>query len=119
MVKPHVIGAHYGLKDWLAQRVTAIYMALFTLGFVICAFCHLSSGFSFDAWHALWASPGIKFFGFLFVLALCYHAWVGVRDIWMDYVKPVCLRLALHIITLFALTGYVGWAVWILWSLSA
>jgi succinate dehydrogenase / fumarate reductase, cytochrome b subunit len=26
-----VVGAHYGLKDWLAQRVTAVVMALFTL----------------------------------------------------------------------------------------
>ena len=25
-----VVGAHYGLRDWLAQRVTAVLMALFT-----------------------------------------------------------------------------------------
>ena len=25
------VGAHYGLKDWLAQRVTAIVMAIYTL----------------------------------------------------------------------------------------
>ena len=26
-----VVGAHYGLRDWLAQRITAALMALFTL----------------------------------------------------------------------------------------
>ena len=26
-----VVGAHYGLRDWLSQRVTAALMALFTL----------------------------------------------------------------------------------------
>ena len=26
---------------------------------------------------------------FATIIAMLYHAWVGVRDIWMDYVKPV------------------------------
>ncbi|MFN7324199.1 MAG: hypothetical protein ACK5SM_05605, partial [Sphingomonadales bacterium] len=26
-----VVGAHYGLRDWLAQRITAIVMAVFTI----------------------------------------------------------------------------------------
>ena len=26
-----VVGAHYGLRDWLAQRITAVLMALFTV----------------------------------------------------------------------------------------
>jgi len=26
-----VVGAHYGLRDWLAQRATAIVMAVFTI----------------------------------------------------------------------------------------
>nr|MCU0968343.1 succinate dehydrogenase, hydrophobic membrane anchor protein [Rubrivivax sp.] len=25
-----VVGAHYGMRDWLSQRVTAVLMALFT-----------------------------------------------------------------------------------------
>jgi succinate dehydrogenase hydrophobic anchor subunit len=26
-----VVGAHYGLRDWLSQRITAALMALFTI----------------------------------------------------------------------------------------
>ena len=26
-----VVGAHYGVRDWLAQRITAALMALFTV----------------------------------------------------------------------------------------
>jgi succinate dehydrogenase / fumarate reductase membrane anchor subunit len=115
MVKRHVVGAHYGLRDWLAQRVTAIYMALFTLGFVAALLC--MGRFGHHDWVALFASPVVRFSGFLFVLSLIYHAWVGVRDIWMDYVKPVGLRLALHVVTLLLLIGYTGWAVHILWRL--
>lgn len=118
MVKRLAIGAHYGLKDWLIQRVTAIYMALFTLVFAaLLLFC--LPEFSYEAWSGLFSSACIKFFSFLFIVSLCYHAWVGVRDIWMDYVKHAGLRLALHLVVLFLLVGYAGWAVRILWRLSA
>ena len=29
-----VVGAHYGLRDWLAQRITSLLMALFTIAVV-------------------------------------------------------------------------------------
>ena len=35
MVKRIVVGAHYGLRDWLVQRVTAAVMAVYTLLFVL------------------------------------------------------------------------------------
>ena len=54
---------------------------------------------------------------FLFILSLTYHAWVGLRDIWMDYVQPTGIRLVLHVFTLLALLGYAGWAVQILWRI--
>ena len=63
------------------------------------------------------ANGFVRFVTFLFFVSLCYHAWVGVRDIWMDYVKPTGLRLALHVLTLLALVGYAGWALQILWRL--
>ena len=30
-----VVGAHYGLRDWLSQRITAALMTLFTLAVVV------------------------------------------------------------------------------------
>jgi succinate dehydrogenase / fumarate reductase membrane anchor subunit len=110
-----VVGAHYGLRDWLAQRITAIVMALFTV--VVIAGVLAGATSSHDAWRAFIGQPVIRFMALLFVLSLCYHAWVGVRDIWMDYIKPAGLRLTLHIVTLLLLTGYAGWAIQILWRL--
>jgi succinate dehydrogenase / fumarate reductase membrane anchor subunit len=46
-----------------------------------------------------------------------YHAWVGVRDIYMDYIKPTSVRLVLHAVTLLLLIGYLGWAAQVLWRL--
>jgi succinate dehydrogenase / fumarate reductase membrane anchor subunit len=110
-----VVGAHYGLMDWLAQRVTAIVMAVYTL--IIFAAALGGATASREAWHSFMANGFIRYISFLFIVSLCYHAWVGVRDIWMDYVQPAAIRVTLHVLTLLALVGYAGWAVQIIWRL--
>lgn len=111
-----VTGAHYGLRDWMVQRVTAVLMALFTV--VLLAQVILTSGpIGYEAWAGIFAAQWMKFLTFAVVVALAWHAWVGVRDIWMDYVKPVGLRLALHVFTLVWLVGCTGWAFQVLWRL--
>ena len=115
MVKPVIVGAHYGFRDWLAQRVTAVVMALYTVIFAISAL--MLPDASFESWRGLFSASFMKFATFLFFMSLFYHAWIGVRDIWMDYVKPDGLRLVLMIATVAALVGYAGWAAKILWRL--
>lgn len=115
MVKRIVVGSHYGLKDWLAQRITAIVMTVYIL--VIGVALLQGAGSSFATWRAFMGSGLMRFFTFVLLISLLWHAWVGVRDIWMDYVHPVGLRLALHVITLLLLVGYAGWAASILWRL--
>ena len=109
-----VVGAHYGLRDWLAQRVTAVLMACYTFTLL---FCFLSgNNFSYEGWAGLFAQQWFKLFSVATFFALFYHAWVGMRDIWMDYVKPVGVRLTLHMATLLWLVACAAWAVQILWS---
>lgn len=108
-----VVGAHYGLKDWLAQRVTAVVMALYTLLMLVAV--PMANGY--DGWRALMSHGFIRFATFVFIISLCYHAWVGVRDIWMDYVKSAAVRLVLHVATLLVLVGNAGWATQIIWRL--
>ncbi|QID17733.1 succinate dehydrogenase, hydrophobic membrane anchor protein [Nitrogeniibacter mangrovi] len=115
MVKRTVVGAHYGLRDWLGQRVTATLMALYT---VLFAFKALAlPEMNYEAWSGMFAGGFMRFATFLFFMSLFYHAWVGVRDIFMDYIKPVGVRLALHVVVMFLLVGYAGWAAQILWRL--
>ena len=111
-----VVGAHYGLRDWLAQRVTAVLMALFTV--VLLAQVLLTKQpLGYELWAGIFSQQWMKFVTFATIIALAYHAWVGVRDIWMDYVKPVGLRLTLHVFTLVWLVGCAGWAIQVLWRL--
>ena len=69
----------------------------------------------YGGWAGIFSATWMKVFTLLAVLALIYHAWVGVRDIWMDYVKPVGVRLGLQIATILWLIGCGVWAVEILW----
>lgn len=108
-----VVGAHYGLRGWLAQRVSAVVMALYTLVFVIAVAAARPA--DHGAWKALFSHGWMRFATLLFFVSLLLHAWVGMRDILMDYVKPTGLRLALQIVVIGVLVGAAGWAVEILW----
>ena len=109
-----VVGAHYGMRDWLSQRVTSALMALFTL--VVLAQLILSRGpIGYDKWAGIFASPWMKVLTFSIIAALLWHVWVGMRDVLMDYVKAVWARLSLQIFTIVWLVGCAGWAVQVLW----
>jgi succinate dehydrogenase membrane anchor subunit len=113
MVKRIVVGAHYGFRDWLAQRVTAVVMAVYTVIFVV-AFA-ASKPADYAGWKAFFGQGWLRFATLLFFLSLLYHAWIGVRDVLMDYIKPVWLRLTLEVVMILVLLGCGGWAVQILW----
>ena len=110
-----VVGAHYGLRDWLAQRVTAVLMALFTV--VLLVQVLMPGALGYDRWAAIFSQQWMKVITFVTILSLAYHAWVGMRDIWMDYVKPVGVRLTLQVLTIVWLVGCAGWAIQVLWRL--
>ena len=111
-----VVGAHYGLRDWLAQRVTAALMALFTL--LVLAQVIFSKGpIVYDKWAGIFSSQWMKALTFTISIALLYHVWVGMRDIWMDYIKPVGLRLGLQVFTLVWLIACASWGIQVLWRL--
>ena len=114
--KRTVVGAHYGLRDWLSQRVTAVLMALFTL--ILLVQLVLTKGpIGYDRWVSMFSSQWMKVLTFCVILALIWHAWVGMRNIWMDYIKPVGLRLVLQIFTIVWLVGCAGWGIQVLWRL--
>lgn len=110
-----VVGAHYGFRDWLSQRVTAVVMAVFTV--VLLAQVLFGEPLSYVKWSGIFAQQWMKVLTFVVIVSLLWHAWVGVRDIWMDYIKPVGLRLSLQVLTIVWLVGCAGWAVQVLWRL--
>lgn len=114
MVNRAVIGAHYGWRDWLMQRVTAVVMLFYTL-FFLAVLISLPK-LDYEHWRALWSLPVMRYATLLFLLSVFLHAWVGVRNIFMDYIKDTGARLVLYVLVIIALVAYGAWAVQILWG---
>lgn len=103
-----------GLRAWMIQRLTALYLAVFTLWFG--ARLLVAPPADHAAWAAFMAEPSTRTMVTLFFLALMAHAWVGVRDILIDYVKPVGLRFALLVTVGFAIAWQLVWLMDILYG---
>jgi succinate dehydrogenase / fumarate reductase membrane anchor subunit len=111
---PSPVGAHYGLRDWLSQRITAIVMLVYT---VLCLGILLwHGGLDHATWKGLFAGNAFRIATFVFMVALLWHAWVGMRNILMDYAKPMSVRLTLQVIVICVLIAYAGWTVQVLWG---
>jgi len=112
-VKRLVTGARYGLRDWLAQRITAVIMAVYSV--IAVGIVLKNQPLTYPVWKDLFAQGWMRVATLLFVASLAWHVWVGVRDILMDYVKPDGLRLTLEVLSLLLIASYLGWTIQILW----
>ncbi|PLY45384.1 succinate dehydrogenase, hydrophobic membrane anchor protein [Janthinobacterium sp. ROICE36] len=102
-----------GLRAWLVQRVSAVYMLLF-LVFVLAYFL-LDLPRSYLAWHTWIAHPVVSSAAFVFFAALLAHMWVGLRDVILDYVKPLAVRVGALALLALGLIGLGAWVIRILW----
>lgn len=114
-----VVGAHYGIGDFMIQRVTAVILAIYTV--VLFVSILMMPGFTYEAWRGVFTFgiggfPLGQLLATLAFFSLGWHAYIGVRDIWMDYVKPTGIRLGLQVLTVLWLAGSVIYFVVILWG---
>lgn len=112
-MKRTVVGAHYGMRDWLAQRLTAVVMAVYSI--ILAIVLMRGEPISYAVWRDLFAHGWMRVATLLFAVSLVWHAWVGVRDILMDYIKPDGTRLTLQVATLLVLAAYLAWTIQVLW----
>lgn len=105
----------WGLRAWMWQRLTSIYMALFVV--VAGVWLLVDAPGSHAEWRALMAQLPVNLATAIFFWALLIHAWVGARDVLMDYIAPQPLRLALLAAVAFALAASGLWVLRVLYSL--
>ncbi len=92
-----------GFKAWVVQRVSAIYMGIY-LVYVLQHFILVPPVTYQDL--TMWlASPVVIISMALFFLLLLLHAWIGVRDVVIDYVHHLGLRLAVLALIAVLLVG--------------
>ena len=82
-----------GMRAWLLQRLTAVYIAIYALSLIVWVMAHLPVNFS--SWSTLFSNPVILITTIIFYISLFIHAWVGMRDILVDYAKPSSVRFFL------------------------
>ena len=101
--------AAQGLRAWLLQRITAVYLAIYIIATLI--YLLTRNAVDFQVWHNWLASPWMGVATTLFTLALLLHVWVGIRDVLIDYVHPVSLRLLFMVVTALILLGSLLWVI--------
>ncbi len=96
-----------GQRAFVLQRLSALVL----LAFLAAGALRLAFGapLSFAQWQAWSAQPLAAAALLVLTVALLLHAWVGIRDVVLDYVHPLALRLTILAI---AATGLAGLALW-------
>ena len=105
------------MNEWLLQRLTAVFMALYALAFAVVLLAVRPA--SYIEWRHLFDAPTVRICTFAFILSLLLHAWLGIQGVLADYVKPQVPRRALKCLTAAVLVGLACWSVRILWGNAA
>ncbi len=110
-----------GSRDWFIQRVSAVVLAVYTVvvfGWILC-----NGGFSFEQWYGFMMTLPMKILSLLAVLSLVAHAWIGMWQVFTDYVtarqmgpSASGLRLVLTSAVIVGVFAYAIWAIQIFWA---
>ena len=114
MVKSVLGVNHQGLRDWLFQRMSAVFMIICLVA--LSGYLMMHSDLAYYEWHGLFAQLWVKIATILFFLSLLVHAWVGMWTVYTDYVTCPVARLVLNTVTFFGLAGCFFATLLILWG---
>ncbi|HVT62470.1 MAG TPA: succinate dehydrogenase, hydrophobic membrane anchor protein [Legionellaceae bacterium] len=98
-----------GLKDWLIQRISAVYLLIYVLGMMAYLGCH--SPLEFSQWSGLFQMPTIQIATILAFFMLIWHAWIGIWTVLTDYVTCTALRLSLQVLFFLYLSAQLIWGI--------
>jgi succinate dehydrogenase / fumarate reductase membrane anchor subunit len=103
-----------GLKDWLIQRTTAVYLAaysLFLFGFLV-----MHPHLIYSEWQAFFSCVWVQTATIMAVLMVSLHAWIGIWTVTTDYLKPIAVRLPMQLLVALFLIGQFIWSLIIVWG---
>lgn len=103
-----------GLREWILQRFTGIYVAFYFLFVVFYLF--ILGGFSYSNWIFLFSSFYFKLVTIVFTFSLVLHLNIGMGIILSDYIKNAILRLILDFSVNIILLAYIFCIMQILWG---
>ena len=101
-----------GMRAWLTQRLSALVMAVYSV-FAVARFLIVQPS-HYDAWVDFFQPFWWRIATLLFWISLCIHAWLGIRDVFKDYVPNSSVRDVLDKLLVVSLWVYLVWAAWLL-----
>ncbi len=105
-----------GVRDWLIQRATAVFMLLYVITLIIA--CFNMPDHSFKTISAFFRHPWVRAFSFLALLGVVMHAWIGLWTVFTDYVNCKLVRLLLQSAVVLLLISYLVWGGAVLWGIA-
>lgn len=103
-----------GLRDWLIQRFTAIFLGFYTLFLLWFMFSH--PGFAYEEWLSLFTTPIMQLSTLIALVCISLHAWIGMQIILTDYVRILPIRFLFQAFFALVLFTYIVWGIFILWG---
>ena len=115
-----------GLADWLIQRVSAVILAVYTVGLLGWFVCQAPVDYA--TWLALNNCLAMRIANTLMLLALVAHAWIGIWTILTDYITvarmaaagfgayATALRIAMQAAAMLWLFVCLVWGAVIIWA---
>ena len=103
------------MRLWLSQRLSAVMMTMYILLVVILLVIYRPT--SYSDWHDFVAPIWFRLVTFVFFVSLVIHAWLGVSDVFKDYIFNLKLRAYLQTVVDILLVVYLIWVSLILWNI--
>ena len=101
-----------GLKAWVLQRISAVYLGFFTL--YVTFYLLMNTPANFEQWSG-WINSLPVMLAFMLAIGLTLlHAWIGIRDVLIDYIPFTGIRLIVMTLVGLMLIGCGLWALLIL-----
>jgi succinate dehydrogenase / fumarate reductase, membrane anchor subunit len=104
-----------GMRLWLSQRLSAVVMAVYIV--LLIAILAALQPNHHAAWRAVFAPIWMRLATLLFFISLFMHAWLGVSDVFKDYIFNKSLRAKLQLLVDVLLLVYLVWVSIILWNI--
>ena len=115
-----VFGSKYGVKEFVIQRITAIIISLYTI--LLFSIAYFLNEFTFEKFIMIIGFdfkniPIFQIVSIIFFISLSLHSWIGMRNIYMDYVKYSNAKLFLYTITISWILMNLIYFIKIIWSI--
>ena len=100
-----------GFRLWFLQRISGLIIAIFSITFI--ARLYFIDIHTFRDWKFFFTPFWMQVLLLVTWICICFHGWIGVRNVIKDYIRHYQLRIFLLNIIAFASIAYIFIMLWV------